>query len=35
VKLETKSFKVAANSRRSVKLKLPASLSRVLKRKRR
>jgi Ca2+-binding RTX toxin-like protein len=33
VKLKAKSFKVAANSRKTVKLKLPASLRRVLKRK--
>jgi Ca2+-binding RTX toxin-like protein len=33
VKLRAKSFKVAANSRKTVKLKLPASLRRVLKRK--
>ena len=32
VKLKAKSFKVAANSRKTVKLKLPASLRRVLKR---
>jgi Ca2+-binding RTX toxin-like protein len=32
VKLKAKSFSVAANSRRTVKLKLPASLRRVLKR---
>jgi Ca2+-binding RTX toxin-like protein len=32
VKLKAKSFKVAANSKKTVKLKLPASLRRVLKR---
>jgi hypothetical protein len=32
VKLKAKSFKVGANSRKTVKLKLPASLRRVLKR---
>ena len=32
VKLKARSFKVAANSRKTVKLKLPASLRRVLKR---
>jgi hypothetical protein len=32
VKLTAKSFSVAANSRKTVKLKLPASLRRVLKR---
>ena len=32
VKLKAKSFKVAANSRKTVKLKVPASLRRVLKR---
>ena len=33
VKLKTKSFRVAANSRKTVKLKLPAALKRTLKRK--
>ena len=32
VKLKTKSFRVAANSRKTVKLKLPATLKRTLKR---